>query len=61
MAQTVKLLPTDAGEPGLIPGSGRSFGKGNDNLLQYSFLGNSTDRNSTGGIQSMGSQTVGHS
>ena len=60
VAQTVKHLPTDAGDPGLIPGSGRSFGKGNDNPLQYSYLGNSTDRSSTGGIQSMGSQRVGH-
>ena len=29
---------------GLIPGSGRSPGEGNSNLLQYSFLENSTDR-----------------
>ena len=28
----------DAGEAGLIPGSGRSLGGGNDNLLQYSCL-----------------------
>jgi len=28
----------------LIPGSGRSPGKGNGNLLQYSFLENSMDR-----------------
>ena len=29
---------------GLIPGSGRSPGGGNGNPLQYSCLGNSTDR-----------------
>jgi len=27
-----------------IPGSGRSLGEGNGNLLQYSCLGNSMDR-----------------
>ena len=34
----------DAGDLGLIPGSGRSSGEGNGNLLQYSFLENSMDR-----------------
>ena len=34
----------DAGDLGLIPGSGRSSGGGNGNLLQYSFLENSIDR-----------------
>ena len=29
---------------GLIPGSGRSPGEGNGNLLQYSFLENPMDR-----------------
>ena len=29
---------------GLIPGSGRSPGEGNGNLLQYSGLGNPMDR-----------------
>ena len=37
----VKNLPENAGEMGLIPGSGRSPGEGNDNPLRYSFLGNS--------------------
>jgi len=32
------------GDPGLIPGSGRSPGEGNDNPLQYSCLENSMDR-----------------
>ena len=33
-----------AGDPGSIPGSGRSPGKGKSNPLQYSCLENSTDR-----------------
>ena len=33
-----------AGDPGLIPGSGRSPGEGNGNLLQYSCLENPMDR-----------------
>ena len=44
MAQTVKNLPAREGDPGLIPGSGRSPGEGNGNLLQYSCLENSMDR-----------------
>ena len=32
------------GDPGLIPGLGRSPGEGNDNPLQYSCLENSMDR-----------------
>ena len=31
-------------DAGSIPGSGRSPGEGNDNPLQYSYLGNLTDR-----------------
>ena len=34
----------DAGDVGLIPGSGRSPGGGNGNPLQYSCLGNPMDR-----------------
>jgi len=44
VAQTVKNLPAREGDPGLIPGSGRSPGEGNGNLLQYSCLENSMDR-----------------
>ena len=43
----VKNLPASAGDArdeGLIPGSGRSSGGGNGNLLQYSCLENSIDR-----------------
>ena len=32
-----------AGDPGLIPGSGRSLGKGHGNPLQYSDLENPMD------------------
>ena len=45
---------------GLIPGSGRSPGVRNGNLLQYSCLENSMDRGVPGGLQSMGSQRVRH-
>ena len=34
----------DAEDAGSIPGSGRCPGRGNDNLLQYSCLGNPMDR-----------------
>jgi len=34
----------NAGDLGLIPGSGRSPGEGNDNPLQYSCLGNPMER-----------------
>ena len=40
----VKNLPPNAGDPGSIPGLGRSPGEGNDNPLQYSCLENPMDR-----------------
>ena len=40
----VKNLPANAGDAGLIPGSGRSPGEGNGNPFQYSCLGNHMDR-----------------
>ena len=40
----VKNLPANAGDSGSIPGLERSPGEGNDNPLQCSCLGNSTDR-----------------
>ena len=49
----------DAGDTGLIPGSGRSPGEGIGNPLQYSFLENLWTEE-PGGLQSMGSQRVGH-
>ena len=43
MAQTVKHHARHAGDPGSIPGWGRSPGEGNGNPLQYSCLENSMD------------------
>ena len=40
----VKNLPANAGDLGLIPGSGRFPGLGNGNPLWYSCLGNPVDR-----------------
>ena len=43
----VKRLPANAGDirdVGLIPGSGRFPGRGHDNSLWYSCLGNPMDR-----------------
>ena len=40
----LKNLPTNAGDTGSIPGSGRSPGGGNGNPLQYPCLGNPMDR-----------------
>ena len=58
----VRNLPTNAGDTGdvgSVLGSGRSPGKGNGNLLQYSCLENPMDR---GAWQAtvMGSQRVRH-
>ena len=44
LAQTLKNLLANAGEPGSIPGLGRSPGEGNGNQLQYSCLENPMDR-----------------
>ena len=43
VAQTVKVSAYNAGDPGSIPGSGRSPGKGNGTPLQYSCLENPLD------------------
>ena len=40
----------DAGDVGLIPGSGRSPGEDHGNPLQYSYLGNSKDGGAWGAI-----------
>ena len=39
-----KASAYNAGDPGSIPGSGRSPGEGNGNPLEYSCLGNPMDR-----------------
>ena len=43
VAKTVKSL-SNAGDPGSIPGSGRSPGEGNGNPLQYSCLESPMER-----------------
>ena len=40
----VKNMPANAGDRSWIPGSGRSPGEGNGNLLQYLCLGDPMDR-----------------
>ena len=37
------LMGSNAGDPGSVPGSGRSPGEGNGNPLQYSCLENPMD------------------
>ena len=41
---SIKNLPANAGDMGSIPESGRSPGEGNGHPLQYSCLGDPTDR-----------------
>ena len=59
VAQMVKEPARDVGDLGSIPELGRSPGEGRGNPLQYSCLENSMDRGAWG-VQSMGSQNVGH-
>ena len=40
----IKNPRVNAGDPGLIPGLGRSLEEGNDNSFQYSCLENPMDR-----------------
>ena len=54
-----KASAYNAGDPGSIPGLGRSPGEGNGNPLQYSCLENPMDGGACR-VQSMGSQRVGH-
>ena len=44
MGSDGKEAACNAGDPGSIPGSGRSPGEGNGNPLQYSCLENPMDR-----------------
>ena len=44
VANTVKNVPANAGDPDSIPGSGRSLGGKNGNPLQHSCLENLMDR-----------------
>ena len=59
MAQIVKNPPVNAEDVGSIPGLGRSPGEGNGNPLQYPCL-EIPWTEEPGGLQSMGSQRVGH-
>ena len=52
----VKNPPANAGDPGSIPGLGRSPGEENGNPLRYSCLG----MEEPGGLQSVGLQRVRH-
>ena len=54
-----KASAYNAGDPGSIPGLGRSPGEGNGNPLQYSCLENPMAREACR-LQSMGSQRVKH-
>ena len=56
----VKNLPANTGDPGSIPGSGRSPREGNGNPLQYSYLGNPMDRGTWKLHKSIVLQTAGH-
>ena len=61
MAQQVKNPPVnagDTGDAGLILGSGRSPGGGNDNPFQYTCLKKPMERGA-GRLHSNGSQRVG--
>ena len=63
MVLVIKSPPADAGdlrEAGLIPGLGRSLGRGHGNPLQFSCLENPVDREAWWAAQSMGLQRVRH-
>ena len=53
-----KASACNAGDPGSIPGSGRSPGEGNASPLQHPCLENPMDGGAW--LQSMGSQIVGY-
>ena len=55
-----KSSACNAGDPGSMTALGRSPGEGNGNPFQYSCLGNPMDTEEPGGLQSMGSQRIGH-
>ena len=55
----VKNLPAKAGDTDLIPGSGRSPGEGNGNLLQYPLPGDSDGQRSLAGYSPGGHKESG--
>ena len=54
----VKNLPASAGDRGSIPGSGRSPGEGNDNLLQYYYLEKSHGQRGLAGCSPWGHEEL---
>ena len=44
VVKNLSVMAGDTRNEAMIPGSGRSSGAGNGNLLQYSWLGNPMDR-----------------
>ena len=56
----VKNSPTNAGDMGSIPGSGKSPGEGNGNPLQYSCLENPMDRGAWQATIYGGHKRAGH-
>ena len=63
VALVVKSPSTNAGDvrdTGLIPGLGRSSGRGHGNPLHYPCLENPDGQRSVGGLQSIRLQRAGH-
>ena len=54
----VKASASNVGDPGLIPGSGRSPGEGNGNPLQYSCLENPHGQRSLVGYSPWGGKEL---
>ena len=54
----VKNLSANAGDSGLIPGSGKCPGRGNGNPFQYSCLGNPRERGAMGPLGPFAVQRV---
>ena len=60
VAKNMPANAEDAKDAGLIPGSGRSLGVGNDNFFQFFLLGKLHGQRSLVGYCPWGSQKVGH-
>ena len=58
--QLVKNVPPNTGDMVLMPEWGRSPGKGNANTLQYSCLGNPTERMNLAGYTRWSHKRLGH-
>ena len=53
-------MPPNTGDMVLVPEWGRSPGKGNAKSLQYSCLGNPTEKRNLAGYTGRGRRRVGH-